>query len=935
MEKLDSSKKNQENLEDDSIIYYQKETKELADLLQKGNTNISRKLTRIPFYRLEKLKKIEEEKLKNIHKAEKKKEKDLAKVGKGHDHHQVERRRYKRTKKQKEMIQQNINKEAQKEKEININNKENKMNIKENTKVKIFNNKTEENELDKEKKKSKLNIIPISNTENKETYKINFQNNSNLKEHNNINNKYNTVTRNYSDYFHELKYTPSSIKFSKKELRMSKKQQKIQYPEYTLGHFLSKEDKDKFYEISHGDNMKKKSLIQKKNYNNELNKNIKINSPSEKSEKNKISYLINKPTLKKVNSEKIIINNNYITHDISSDDNKENKKINKIHSLENINGQKDNLNLLENEKNIIKEDIEKENELEKEGEQKKNNHLKLLKKKHKRMNKYKKAILKFRLAKKKAFCEAVEKDNEQLLFSNTFNADESISNVLNQNINSNETMNNNNNIYNNDYSYNPSIISENKNQENNNDKSQINKETNLSNKYSPILSQRKIENNNDKNNPILNYYSYYQESNNITMNSNNNNDTSQKNNYYNNNYINTSPSKNNKTVSFLEGGITFNNNYVQNNSCIYNNQNPNIYINNEIYNYYYPYTFHPLQYNMNNYNYSNNISNINNSSNSNNIINNNINKIETSINNSLPLPKNIFNPEFPSIKLNLKKEKQKDKKLYNYIENLKEENNLLSSLNFDSMNAKQLTSLIKENKDIDKIDLSVINLLLPGEQANSFIKKYVGISKAENIQKQSEKVTKKPIREYVDQILDKNFEKIFSDFIIKLRDIYYKKKSIAPLKAKKRIVVGMREIEKCIKLKNILLLFVVPYIEKIEGIKYSMDQRILDIFENCRKNEIPIFFGLNKFKLGQIARKKISSISMLGIINVEGMENDLKNIIKVGNEMRKKWYLDNYKKREKFIDNKFIKQDNFDYFHNMQMEEEYINNKENKKNDKQ
>ena len=250
------------------------------------------------------------------------------------------------------------------------------------------------------------------------------------------------------------------------------------------------------------------------------------------------------------------------------------------------------------------------------------------------------------------------------------------------------------------------------------------------------------------------------------------------------------------------------------------------------------------------------------------------------------------------------------------------------------MNGKELTSLIKENKDIDKIDLSLINQLLPEEQANSFIKKYAGISKAENSKDLNDKTAKKPIREYVDQILDKNFEKIFSDFITKLRDVYYKKISVAPLKAKKRIVVGMREIEKSIKLKNILLLFVVPYIEKVEGVKNSMDQRIMDIFENCRKNEIPVFFGLNKFKLGQIARKKISSISMLGIINVEGMENELKNIIKMGNELRKQWYLENYEKKEILKDNKFIKQDNFEFYHNMQITEEIINNKE-KQNEKE
>ena len=104
------------------------------------------------------------------------------------------------------------------------------------------------------------------------------------------------------------------------------------------------------------------------------------------------------------------------------------------------------------------------------------------------------------------------------------------------------------------------------------------------------------------------------------------------------------------------------------------------------------------------------------------------------------------------------------------------------------------------------------------------------------------------------------------------------------------------EIEKNLKLKNVLLLFIVPYIEKVEGVKNSLDQRILDILDNCRKNEIPVFFGLNKFKLGQISRKKISSVSMLAIINVEGMENELKNIIKIGNELRKKW---NYNKRDR------------------------------------
>ena len=75
------------------------------------------------------------------------------------------------------------------------------------------------------------------------------------------------------------------------------------------------------------------------------------------------------------------------------------------------------------------------------------------------------------------------------------------------------------------------------------------------------------------------------------------------------------------------------------------------------------------------------------------------------MNNSLPLPNYTY--DFP--KLNLKKEKIKEKKLNNYKENLKIQSNALSSLNLNSINGKELTSLIKENKNIDKTNILLIN----------------------------------------------------------------------------------------------------------------------------------------------------------------------------------------------------------------------------------
>ena len=112
-----------------------------------------------------------------------------------------------------------------------------------------------------------------------------------------------------------------------------------------MAHFLSKEDKDKFSEIAHGINVKKKAIVQKKVGNNEITKNIKINSINEKIEKSKFCSNENKPTIKKVNSENKIIRN------LSSNNNKEKEYIiNKIPSLDNINNKTHNDNLIEDEK---------------------------------------------------------------------------------------------------------------------------------------------------------------------------------------------------------------------------------------------------------------------------------------------------------------------------------------------------------------------------------------------------------------------------------------------------------------------------------------------------------------------------------------------------------------------------------------------------------
>ena len=244
----------------------------------------------------------------------------------------------------------------------------------------------------------------------------------------------------------------------------------------------------------------------------------------------------------------------------------------------------------------------------------------------------------------------------------------------------------------------------------------------------------------------------------------------------------------------------------------------------------------------------------------------------------------LFSFEKNSINNNKKNEEENQKEISNeeikknfeiFKANLNEQYQF-ETLDIDNLNGKELNEYLKKHKNIDKTNIHQLKTILPKEE------------------------------------LDEKF----SNFIVKLRDLYYKKKTNHPLKAKKRFVVGMREIEKFLKLKELLCLFIVPNIEKVKDEKNSLDSRILDIITKCRQNEIPIIFGLNKYKLGKIARKKISCVSMLGIIDVKGLEKELKDIVEYGEHFRRDWYIQNFENKDKFKDNKFILMDTFNYYQN-------------------
>jgi len=301
------------------------------------------------------------------------------------------------------------------------------------------------------------------------------------------------------------------------------------------------------------------------------------------------------------------------------------------------------------------------------------------------------------------------------------------------------------------------------------------------------------------------------------------------------------------------------------------------------------------------------------------------------------------------------------------------------------MTDNELNDYLKTNKKVQKINipsLSKISTEKNKELIKTYINKFEGILPNTN-------PSKKVIREYVDQILDKDLDIKIQNFIIKLREIYFKKKEKEPLKAKKRFVVGMKEVEKFLKLEYVKSVFIVPNIEKVcelenknlndlptildviddededilssisgeeeaprkvsttiqeleekvyEALETqvnpnnllniktvfksdfkpnnkksnSIDERLSIILSNCRKSKIPYFFCLNKFKLGKACRKKNSSVSIMAIVNVEGLEPEYNSLVDECWEMKKKFYLEN--KKEDFLNNKFFDVSEFDKY---------------------
>ncbi|XP_067653114.1 selenocysteine insertion sequence-binding protein 2-like [Haliotis asinina] len=141
------------------------------------------------------------------------------------------------------------------------------------------------------------------------------------------------------------------------------------------------------------------------------------------------------------------------------------------------------------------------------------------------------------------------------------------------------------------------------------------------------------------------------------------------------------------------------------------------------------------------------------------------------------------------------------------------------------------------------------------------------------------KIHSRRFREYCNQVLDKDIDMCCTEFLqdlVRFQDRMFHKD---PVKAKmrRRLVLGLREVTKHLKLKKIKCVIISPNLEKIQS-KGGLDDALNNILNMCQDQNIPFVFALGRRALGR-ACAKLVPVSCAGVFNYDGCEETFNKLM--------------------------------------------------------
>ncbi|MBN3296337.1 SBP2L protein, partial [Amia calva] len=149
------------------------------------------------------------------------------------------------------------------------------------------------------------------------------------------------------------------------------------------------------------------------------------------------------------------------------------------------------------------------------------------------------------------------------------------------------------------------------------------------------------------------------------------------------------------------------------------------------------------------------------------------------------------------------------------------------------------------------------------------------------------KIHSRRFREYCNQVLSKEIDEsvtMLLQELVRFQERVYQKDP-AKAKAKRRLVMGLREVTKHMKMQKIKCVIISPNCEKIQS-KGGLDEALYNVIAMAREQEIPFVFALGRKALGRCVNKLVP-VSVVGIFNFSGAEGLFNRLVSLTEEARK------------------------------------------------
>ncbi|XP_034955829.1 selenocysteine insertion sequence-binding protein 2 isoform X2 [Zootoca vivipara] len=148
------------------------------------------------------------------------------------------------------------------------------------------------------------------------------------------------------------------------------------------------------------------------------------------------------------------------------------------------------------------------------------------------------------------------------------------------------------------------------------------------------------------------------------------------------------------------------------------------------------------------------------------------------------------------------------------------------------------------------------------------------------------KIHSRRFRDYCTQVLSKEVDSCVTDLLkelVRFQDRLYQKDPVKA-KTKRRLVMGLREVLKHLKLKKLKCVIISPNCERIQS-KGGLDETLHLIIDSACEQNIPFVFALNRKALGRCVNKAVP-VSVVGIFSYDGAQDYFHKMVELTMEAR-------------------------------------------------